>query len=146
MRLSHVLVVTAAAFLVTSEALSTTTHSDQIKLSGIEVTSHRGQSQRLLRTHHVTDIDDEDDVNDEEDEMDEDDRDDDDDEDEERALTMAKMWQMKGDKMSAQGYAEKLGIWNKMNSNMRPGEYQQFLRTHRYQKYKTYFNFLQENK
>ncbi|KAG7394070.1 hypothetical protein PHYBOEH_005863 [Phytophthora boehmeriae] len=108
----------------------------------VEVTSHRGPSQRLLRTHHATDVDDEDNVDDEDDEIDEDDED----EDEERALTTAKMWRMKGDKMSAQGYAEKLGIWNKINSNMRPGEYQQFLRTHRYQKYKTYFNFLKENK
>ncbi|RLN50186.1 hypothetical protein BBJ29_000479 [Phytophthora kernoviae] len=53
MRLSHVLVLIAAAFLVTSEAFSTTTDSNQATIS--KVTSHAGPSQRFLRIYHTTD-------------------------------------------------------------------------------------------
>ncbi|KAE8968064.1 hypothetical protein PR003_g29107 [Phytophthora rubi] len=46
MRLSQVLVVIAASFLVTSEAISTTTDSNQVeKLTSLG-------DQRLLRTHY----------------------------------------------------------------------------------------------
>ncbi|RLN45299.1 hypothetical protein BBI17_009916 [Phytophthora kernoviae] len=59
MRLSHVLVAIAATFLVTSEALSTITDSNEAKIS--KVASPGGPSKRMLRTHHNTYEDDEDD-------------------------------------------------------------------------------------
>ncbi|KAE8966594.1 hypothetical protein PF011_g27879 [Phytophthora fragariae] len=58
MRLSQVLVMITASFLVTSEALSTATDSNQAKI--VKVTSPTVPSQRLLRTHHKV-VDDEDD-------------------------------------------------------------------------------------
>ncbi|KAJ8528581.1 hypothetical protein ON010_g14748 [Phytophthora cinnamomi] len=48
MRLSQVLVVIAASVLVTSEALLTTTDSNQVKTSKV---ASLGSGQRLLRTH-----------------------------------------------------------------------------------------------
>ncbi|KAG7386420.1 hypothetical protein PHYBOEH_008698 [Phytophthora boehmeriae] len=134
MRPSHLLVMIGAAVLVSSEALLTTTDSKQVKLSGVGVTSHQDSSQRLLRTHHAIDRDDEDG------------KDDEDDEDEERALTTSKMWTMKEKGMTATGYAKKLGIFSKMKSGMSPGEYMRFLNSHKYDKYRTYLNFLKENK
>lgn len=62
MRLSQVLVVIAASFLIGSEALSTSTDSNQVKLS--EVASPSGHSQRLLRTHPKI-VEDEDDSSEE---------------------------------------------------------------------------------
>ncbi|KAG7387113.1 hypothetical protein PHYBOEH_008371 [Phytophthora boehmeriae] len=133
MRLSHVLVVIAAAFLVTSEALLTASDSNQVKLS--EVSSPQAESQRFLRTRHTTYEDDDNDEDDENDENDED-------ENEERALTQLKMKNMKKDKMTADDYAQKLGIFSKLNSKMTPREYREFLNSHKYDKYKTYYNFL----
>ncbi|KAG7394275.1 hypothetical protein PHYBOEH_005412 [Phytophthora boehmeriae] len=136
MRLSHVLVVIAAAFLVTSEALSTITDSNQIKLSGVEVTSQ--QSQRVLRTHHTID---------EDDEEDEDDEDEDEEDDEERALTTTKMWRMKNKGMSAMDYAKKMNIDQTMLEIGRTGRgWAAFQHTKKFKKYVTYFNFLKENK
>ncbi|KAE9000215.1 hypothetical protein PF010_g13231 [Phytophthora fragariae] len=62
MRLSQVLVLIAASFLVASEAHSTTTESNQVKLS--EVASPSGPNQRLLRTHQQI-VEDEDDSSEE---------------------------------------------------------------------------------
>ncbi|RLN51432.1 hypothetical protein BBP00_00009896, partial [Phytophthora kernoviae] len=83
MRLSHVFVAIAATFLVTSEALSTTTDSNQVKIS--KVASPGGPSQRMLRTHHNTYED-----------------------DEERSLDPKAMKKMMKSKMSAKDYAKNL--------------------------------------
>ncbi|KAG3102103.1 hypothetical protein PI124_g7558 [Phytophthora idaei] len=55
MRFSHVLVVIAAAFLATTDALSTSTET-----RAAQVASQDGPSQRLLRNHYTTAEDDED--------------------------------------------------------------------------------------
>ncbi|KAF4314660.1 hypothetical protein G195_011607, partial [Phytophthora kernoviae 00238/432] len=125
MRLSHVLVAIAATFLVTSEAFSTTTDSNQAKIS--KVASPGGPSQRMLRTHHNTYEDEED--------------------DEERGLGNIKMKLMASIGMSADDYAEKLGIAAKMKGfETNPRGFQAFQYTDKYQKYISYFNYLKENK
>ncbi|KAF4316253.1 hypothetical protein BBO99_00009609 [Phytophthora kernoviae] len=127
MRLSHVLVVIAATFLLTSEALLATTDSNQVKIS--KVTSPGGPSQRMLRTHHNTYEDDEGNED-----------------DEERALTKKKMKKKMKNKMTVDGYANKLSIAEQMEgfkTSLRG--YSAFLETHKYGKLRTYINFLRDN-
>ncbi|KAG7385875.1 hypothetical protein PHYBOEH_008877 [Phytophthora boehmeriae] len=63
--------------------------------------------------------------------------------DEERGLTPAKMKKMRKNGMTKEDYASKLGISDKIASVLAGGPgLNQFLQTHKYQKYKTYMNFL----
>ncbi|KAF4314758.1 hypothetical protein BBO99_00009020 [Phytophthora kernoviae] len=131
MRLSHVLVAIAATFLVTSEAFSTTTDSNEAEISKVALSG--GPSQRMLRTHHNI-------YEDKEDEEDEEDE-------EERGLSSLKMKFMRSQGMSADDYAEKLGIAAKMKGfESNPRGFQAFLETDKYEKYKTYLNYLKSKK
>ncbi|KAG7381847.1 hypothetical protein PHYBOEH_010733 [Phytophthora boehmeriae] len=142
MNLSHVLVVFAAALLVSSEALSATTDSTQAKI--LTMTNHDAArsidavqgAKRFLRS-------DEDNFYVEDDKALE---------GEERGVNLkplseTKMWAMKDRGMTAINYAKKMRIYDTMKEIERTGRgWSAFQRTHRFQKYMKYFNFLKENK
>ncbi|KAG7402308.1 hypothetical protein PHYBOEH_000016 [Phytophthora boehmeriae] len=118
MRLSYVLVVIAATFLLASEAFSTTADSVQGKIS--DVASPDSPTQRLLRTHHAAYED-----------------------GEERALTLKKMKRMRKEGKTKEDYAAKLKITDEVNRIAAGGVGMvQFMNSHKYDKYKTYINFL----
>ncbi|KAG7381846.1 hypothetical protein PHYBOEH_010732 [Phytophthora boehmeriae] len=115
MNLSHVLAVIAAAFLVSTEALTATTESTQGTMANHDaarsIDAVHG-AKRFLRSdtdnYHVEDGDNE--------AL----------EEEERGvnlkpLTEAKMWAMKDNGMTAKAYAKKMGIYNTMKEIERTG-------------------------
>ncbi|OWY97835.1 RxLR effector protein, partial [Phytophthora megakarya] len=118
MRLSQVLIVATASMLFTCEALSATAYSDT------QVASSGSPTQRLLRTHQTFA-----EVNDEN-------------VDEERALDTAKMARMRKDGMTAKDYAKKLNIDETLDAALRMSAEARarFMGTHKYHKYKEYFN------
>ncbi|KAG7394193.1 hypothetical protein PHYBOEH_005557 [Phytophthora boehmeriae] len=119
MRLSHVLVVIAATLLLTSEAISA---ANSNPATASEVASPGGTSQRLLRIHHMVYED-----------------------DEERALTPAKMKRMKKAGMTKEDYASELGISDEIARLLSGGTgLLKFLESDKYDKYKTYMNYLIE--
>ncbi|KAG7386419.1 hypothetical protein PHYBOEH_008697 [Phytophthora boehmeriae] len=117
------------------------TDTKQVKIS--DVTPLGGPSQRLLRIRHMANED-----NGETEEGDDDHGDGGDtDFSEERGLTPKKMKKMMKKGMTKDDYAHKLGISEKIAEIMLTGRgLAQFQQTHKYQKYKTYMNFLRENK
>ncbi|RLN55634.1 hypothetical protein BBJ29_009006 [Phytophthora kernoviae] len=117
MRLSHVFVAIAATFLVTSEAFSTTTDSNEAEISKVALSG--GLSQRMLRTY----------------------------EDEERGLGKIEMKLMRLNGKTADDYAEKLGIAAKMREfETNPRGFRAFLQTDEYKNYISYFNYLKTKK
>ncbi|KAG2850336.1 hypothetical protein PC116_g20910 [Phytophthora cactorum] len=120
MRFSHVLVVIAAAFLATTDALSTSTETH-----AAQVASQDGPSQRLLRNHYTTGEDDED--------------------SEARTLDAEKMKQMWEAGTTVDAYASKLKITNDIataaNSAKAMGK---LAETHKFKKLMLYLNYVAE--
>ncbi|EEY62512.1 secreted RxLR effector peptide protein, putative [Phytophthora infestans T30-4] len=117
MRISYALAVTVATLLVPSNALVS---SKPAMLSPPEE-----PSQRHLRSHDTPVL--VDDYN----------------ADEERGLDNAKMKSMWKDGWSADNYATKLGIADDIaHAETSTGALQQLMQTHKYEKYKTYLNYL----
>nr|AGZ84875.1 RXLR-class effector Avh247-like protein [Phytophthora foliorum] len=129
MRLSHVLMVMAATFLLASEAFATTTDSNQAKIA--QVTSPEGSSQRLLRNHPTTYEDDD---------------------SEERGGPPTRLERLNFKVMrragtTADDYAETLGIAAAMREVQRTGRgVLELQMTEAYAKYIKYFSYLKSKK
>ncbi|KAG7385874.1 hypothetical protein PHYBOEH_008876 [Phytophthora boehmeriae] len=143
------LAVVTTVFASTKATLFATADSKQYKIAGAissfdtspstlspTVRDNNGVGNRALRGNDVSNLD----SLDVEDERAHED-------DEERALTLSKMKKMRKKKMTKEDYAAKLGISEQIASILAGGPgLTQFLQTHKYQKYKTYMNYLIEAK
>ncbi|ETL93117.1 hypothetical protein L917_08648 [Phytophthora nicotianae] len=121
MRLSHVLVVIAATFLATTDALSTNTG-----IHAVNVISHNGPSQRLLRSDYTTAEEDDD--------------------SEARALNLEKMKTMLDAGMSVDDYAFKLKLTDKIAAAANSAkEMAKLAETHKFKKLLLYLNYVAEH-